>query len=558
MILKEFNMYDFDNGLINENNIDLLWSKMKKLQLKNNDNKGFYEQIQYFADMRWNGKTPMEINFNASYPTVLKMSKKQFEYYMYYRTQMLSLNFYMPKSISYIYTFLYEIVTGNEDVDSIRVSEILEYLINNLRKYFSIDRYGGTGDYGLTSKIVRWRPNIILLYEYKKQGKKSGDIMLVRYDKNELILWEKVANYYIEDSEFINKYCLLDDVKNVLNRIIEELEKNYMSKGIDIIRFLVGDLEKKVDYENFLPNSVWTNHEMKTFLPLDCASILYNPSNYEMVDIVDEYGNTIKRVEMSLKEVWNNVTLYILKSIEIDFMSCVGFHTRLRKPIVDKSKAGIRIKTYEGNVRCFSSDAKKRSMQYTFLCEISNILEIVDNTIGRFIDDNRSIFSEISQSVTSSGMIIRRKKEKKPLANEAKVITQEKIFLEEINKDTLQAAREVLHKNQERLVIEENDNNMLDNQEQLSIDTNSFSKIEVDLLKLLLNHANLTEYEREIQKSYFTINMVVEKLNRKSMDLIGDVAIENVDGTMEIIDDYIDICEKWVKCYGRKENSKED
>ena len=557
MILKEFKMYDFDNGLINENNIDLLWSKMKKMR-SNNDNEGFYEQILFFADMRWNGKTPMEIDFNASYPTVPKMSMKQFEYYMYYRTQMLSSYFYMPKSISYIYTFLYEIVTGSENVDSIRVSEILEYLINNLRKYFSIDLYGGTGDYGLTSKIVRWKPNIILLYEYKKQGKKSGDIITVRYDKNELILWEKIANYYIEDSEFIKKYCLLNDVKNALNRIIEELEKKYISKGIDIIRFLVGDLEKKVDYENFLPNSVWTNHEMKSFLPLDCASILYNPSNYEMVDIVDEYGNTIKQMKMSLKEVWNNVALYVLKSIEIDFMSCVGFHTRLRKPIVDKSRAGIRIKTYEGNVRCFSSDAKKRSMQYAFLCEVSNVLEIVDNTIGKFIDENGNIFSEISKNVEASGAKIRREKEKKPLTIEAKLITQEKIFLEEINKSTLQAAREVLHKNQERLVIEENDNNMLDNQEQLSIEMNSFSKIEVGLLKLLLNHESLTEYGREIQKSFCTINMVVEELNRKSTDLIGDVVIEKIDGTMEIIDDYIDICEKWVECYERKENSKED
>ena len=55
-----------------------------------------------------------------------------------------------------------------------------------------------------------------------------------------------------------------------------------------------------------------------------------------------------------------------------------------------------------------------------------------------------------------------------------------------------------------------------------------------------------------------TINMVVEELNRKSTDLIGDVVIEKIDGTMEIIDDYIDICEKWVECYERKENSKED
>ena len=297
---------------------------------------------------------------------------------------------------------------------------------------------------------------------------------------------------------------------------------------------------------------------MKSFLPLDCASILYNPSNYEMVDIVDEYGNTIKQMKMSLKEVWNNVALYVLKSIEIDFMSCVGFHTRLRKPIVDKSRAGIRIKTYEGNVRCFSSDAKKRSMQYAFLCEVSNVLEIVDNTIGKFIDENGNIFSEISKNVEASGAKIRREKEKKPLTIEAKLITQEKIFLEEINKSTLQAAREVLHKNQERLVIEENDNNMLDNQEQLSIEMNSFSKIEVGLLKLLLNHESLTEYGREIQKSFCTINMVVEELNRKSTDLIGDVVIEKIDGTMEIIDDYIDICEKWVECYERKENSKED
>ena len=541
-------MSDFDIKYVDENSFDSLWEKICEIRSGGTGHKIFLEQIYYIKGIRWNGNIPAEKEFSKSYPTIPDMSKRQFKFYLYYRTKMLDSQFFMPNSISYIHTFVYEIVTATEDVEVDLIEDICEYLIGNLKKHFVGALYGSGGDYGLTSKIERLKPNIVLVYEYKKQGKKAANITEIRYGKCDLELWEGVADYRVRESEFLNKYFLLEHVKQVLKKIVIELKRRFASSELDIIRYLVGDTVKKVDYSKSIENLLWSNYEKQKFLPIELAKIQYNPSDYEEICIVDDYGNTIKKVNMSIKEIWNNLALYILKSIEVDFMSYVGYRTRLRKPKVDLDKTGIKVKTYEGTVRFFSSDAKKRTMQYTFICEIPNIMETVNRVIEKFIDDNKLIFDEVAKSVEADGMCIKKKIKKEVHVKDNAPVVEER-NVEKISYDTLQAAREVLYKNQERLVIED-DSFMQENQEEQHISVSEFTEKEIDLLRILLNHGDLVGYEKKIQETYCTINMIIEKINTKSTDLIGDVVIEEVLGTVQIIDDYIDVCEKWVKCYG--------
>lgn len=529
-------MSERTNKLINENDIDLLWENMRELHsLYSNEEQSFFAQIQHITDIRWNGNKVQEILFQASYPCISKMSKNQFVFYMYYRTQMLNGYFFIPTSVSYIYAFMYEILTGIDNIEISRTIEMLDYLVENTRKFIE-------EDHGIITKICYWKPKILLLHKYKSQGKMPVKSNMIQYQKNDLILWENIAKYCIEKSEFITKYNLLDHVKNALSDVIRELEARYEHQEINIIQFLVGDLEKTIDFEKFFPNSIWTNFKMEDFLPIECGEIQYNPIHTEYVNVIDEFGNTIKQERVRLHEIWNNLALYILKSIEIQFMSFVGYKNRMRKPVVKKDKNGIKVRSYNGNIRCFSSDMKKRSLQYTFLSEIPNIVDVTDTTIKSYILNHKKIFMEVSRSIPDMERNISQNK-----AANVVILENEKIKEEIVNSYTLQAARNTLQKNQTRLVIEENDETTVKTNVSLKSNTKTFSSMDISLLKVLLEHKDLGEFNKTILKSYYTINMLIEEINTKAEELIGDIVIDQCTGTISIIDDYIEVCREWVK-----------
>ena len=41
--------------------------------------------------------------------------------------------------------------------------------------------------------------------------------------------------------------------------------------------------------------------------------------------------------------------------------------------------------------------------------------------------------------------------------------------------------------------------------------------------------------------------MLIEEINTKAEELIGDIVIGQCTGTISIIDDYIEVCREWVK-----------
>ena len=96
-----------------EDNINMLWDRLRSDSLKHD----FYRQLQFIADKRWDGSEVNEVPFGESYPRFAVMNMQQFIFYFYYRTQMLKRNYMIPMHISYIYVFVYEILTAVEELD---------------------------------------------------------------------------------------------------------------------------------------------------------------------------------------------------------------------------------------------------------------------------------------------------------------------------------------------------------------------------------------------------------------------------------------------------------
>ena len=374
-----------------EDNINMLWDRLRSDSLKHD----FYRQLQFIADKRWDGSEVNEVPFGESYPRFAVMNMQQFIFYFYYRTQMLKRNYMIPMHISYIYVFVYEILTGVEELDVEELNSLLNYLIDNIRKHFTLNLYGGDGDYALTSKIEKWKPNIFKVYEYKRNKVLPANVDTISFAKNDIRLWENIGHYNIEESVFIKSYNLMNDVCNVLNTIIEKLENEFKPKNIDIIERMVGKLDKKLDFESYFHTSVWTNSSMQYFLPLECARIIYNYRQSEKVDIVDDYGNTMRQVFMNVDEIEINFAGYVLKSIEYLFRLNTNYKAKLHQPKIDISKPGIISGSGKRKVRYYSADAKKREQQYQLLKMIPDILDIIDKTITKYVLDNKLSFEKL-------------------------------------------------------------------------------------------------------------------------------------------------------------------
>ena len=115
----------------------------------------------------------------------------------------------------------------------------------------------------------------------------------------------------------------------------------------------------------------------------------------------------------------------------------------------------------------------------------------------------------------------------------------------------MQSARKVLHKNQERLVIENEEKQMDDVSNSNDSDKESLSELERAFIETLLYHDDVREFEDRARNTFYSLNMLIESVNNKAIEMIGDVIIENDNGKINLVKDYITICEKWVNTNGR-------
>lgn len=529
-------MQDLKIQYYHEDNINMLWTKLCSDSLKHN----FYRQLQFIADKRWDGSEVNEVPFGESYPRFAVMNMQQFIFYFYYRTQMLKRNYMIPMHISYIYVFVYEIMTGVEELDVEELNSLLNYLIDNIRKRFTLNLYGGDGDYALTSKIEKWKPNIFKVYEYKRNKVLPANVDTISFAKNDIRLWENIGHYNIEESVFIKSYNLMNDVCNVLNTIIEKLENEFKPKNIDIIEHMVGKLDKKLDFESYFHTSVWTNSSMQYFLPLECARIIYNYRQSEKVDIVDDYGNTMRQVFMNVDEIEINFAGYVLKSIEYWFRLNTNYKAKLHQPKIDISKPGIVSGSGKRKVRYYSADAKKREQQYQLLKMIPDILDIIDKTITKYVLDNKLSFEKLCSNHKYDLL------DKEKTKGEINQTVANKIKLEIIDEKSLQAARNVLYENQNLLIVDDDVDSIQIEMREEANENSTLSILEREFLDVLLHNGDIDAFEKKAMENYISLNMLTENINVKAIDEIGDYIIENNNGALSLIKEYNDICEKWV------------
>ena len=105
-----------------------------------------------------------------------------------------------------------------------------------------------------------------------------------------------------------------------------------------------------------------------------------------------------------------------------------------------------------------------------------------------------------------------------------------------VDKDSIEKARMVLKKNQERLVVD----NELFTEEKKTRDekTRLLSSDERDFLKILLDGGEVRTKINELEGKFISVSLLIESINNKAIEEIGDSIIEEGDEPY-LVEDYL-------------------
>lgn len=116
-----------------------------------------------------------------------------------------------------------------------------------------------------------------------------------------------------------------------------------------------------------------------------------------------------------------------------------------------------------------------------------------------------------------------------------------KCFGEEVTLDTISDAKRVLIQNQNRLVVEDETELIFQDEEECEI---KLLDMEKKILEILLWERDKAAEIEKLEQSGVYVGLLVNQINEKAMDKIGDVVI-CTDGNLSIYEEYLEECELW-------------
>ena len=192
----------------------------------------------------------------------------------------------------------------------------------------------------------------------------------------------------------------------------------------------------------------------------------------------------------------------------------------------------------------FSDNEKSFLIERTIMETVINVCEKSGiETINPKIIKAYSAGDEIFQNLTEQTKLVEKKNDVQSYdkISEAVNTKQAEYDLIERNqkadKESIEKARRILKKNQERLIIDEEDilqdNTMSDDEATL------FTDDERKLIVALLNGENIQNVITQFEGRFISINLLIESINDKSIDEIGDSIIEGYE-MPHLVEEYID------------------
>lgn len=456
----------------------------------------FYLQGSFMDDFEDDYEINVPCNLNN--PTYNNLNIYQLRSYFSWRTLVKS-GKYNQTEISYVYLYIYELLNKigvKNEIDGL--NKLIE-LWQNYRIYdTSIDNYLPIWlkDYYVVNglkidyKLIEEEFPIKIIDDTQI----ISEIMIGNYE-NKLNFFDENSSYHILKSKLMeHKYNFI--VPMILPTIFIKLDKYFNESGYSFNEILFGYLEKQ-SWEPFKGAIYYDNPLNKDFQ----VSITPYEKYYKVKD--SYYKEAIFKSEAS-----KDIMGYILKTYDIVLRECLKFTRNLKV-----------------NENMLDSIKEKDNNLYLFLTS-QKIIDIINITVKKYLIENKIKINNIITEKKKQEIFIDIEKFNDIRESSGRV--QKKLVVEE----PIEEVKTIVEEKSEEINHDSND---------IFVNlVNSLNDIEIEFIKKLVNsesRSSLIDYSKENNILY---EIMIENINNKSLETIGDNLIEDyVDQTI-IYAEYID------------------
>lgn len=454
----------------------------------------FYSQGLFMADVvdDYNINIPCEYHL----PTYNHLNVYQLRSYFSWRT-FIRQNEFKETQISYVYLYIYELINKigiKNDIDGL--NKLLE-IWNYYRQYDSkLDIYlpNWLKDYYIINNLKINYKLIEEEYPIKILNNQSiiSEIMLGNYEQK-LEFYDKNSDYHILKSKIMeHKYSFIIEI--VIPIIFKSLDKYFNMSGYSFSEILFGSI-KRVDWQIFEGAIYYHNPTIKDF-----NFTLSSTEKY--FKIKENYYKEIF-VESSY---YKSLMGYILKNIDIILRECF------------KISRNLKI-----NNSMLDNILKQDKNLYNFLTD-GKIIDIINVTVKKYLIENKTKINNVINDKRRKDIVIDSKKFDSIRASSNRV--KEKLIVEEE-----QNIQTIIEEKQE---IINGSNNIFEN-----LITN-LNNVELEFIKKIIKLENRNTLIKFSKDNNILYEIMIENINGKALETIGDNLIEDSGNETIIYDEYIE------------------
>lgn len=305
--------------------------------------------------------------------------------------------------------------------------------------------------------------------------------------------------------------------------------------------------------------------------------------NKRLSALWDKYGLSYKN--MIYQAAGKNTYLFLRAIVLKDNLYRISSTTpevrvsELEKYNLVENEKTVRLQ-WEYAIQDYSSDFIKMFMEYTVkLTEyrlrcwlglgVNNTFNVDANTIYKFKQHNEKvakllrddmneshiekiIYDSVVEVCTKRSVIQRGFFEPFSVVKTANGRARDEFLFDDDFKDyegidptqrvttsSLEEARRVLHQNQDKLVVEEENETVV----QLPVQQDTgFDEDEISFLKILLYSTNVAYDIQRMVMQKIIPDVLITRINEKAMDLYGDILIDETTTPPSIFEDYVELC----------------
>lgn len=455
----------------------------------------FYLQGSFMDDFSddYNINIPCENNI----PTYNGLNVYQLRSYFSWRT-FIRKNEFKPTQISYVYLYIYELINKigiKNDIDGLnKLLEVWHYY----RKYDpKLDNYFPIWlkDYYIINNLRIDYKTLEEEYPAKIENNQKiiNEIILGNYE-NKLNFYDEESDYHILKSKIMeHKYSFI--IEMIIPIIFKSLDKHFNMSGYSFNEVLFGSV-KQIEWEPFKWAIYYHNPIIEDF------NITLN-ENEKYLKIKDNYYK-----ETFVKSPYHKALMgYILKNIDITLRECFRFSRSLKI-----------------NNNMLDSILEQDEKLYAFLIN-GKIIDIINITIKKYLIENKTKINNIINEKRKQDIVIDSLKFASIRASSNRV--QEKLIVEE-----QEEIKPIIEEKKEEVINESNDifENLITN----------LNAAELEFIKKIINlenRNNLIKYSKENNILY---EIMIENINSKALDSIGDNLIEDYGDEIIIYAEYIE------------------